>query len=211
MLSTQPLSALPRWELILTTKDEYRTQWQNATANLPYGVQRVFHDVFTLVAEGKKTNLVWGADYAGTSGTCLVNAADNLLITGGGRGVPMATFSEVVSLYDHINRWLKDEGVNKDNYVSPFAAEVFLSWFAPLKEKPTEAAIEEAMVNEAFANDLATAVGQEAYIEPTDEEMARSLMDMMSADKGNTNPMAKWSPQDAMKANKVADEILFGK
>jgi hypothetical protein len=187
--------------------NNYKEKWQAATAALPYGVQRVFHDVFTLVAEGKKSNLVYGSDYAGPTGTCLVNAADNLLVTGGGRGVPMATFGDVVSLFDTINRVLKDKGVNKDNYVSPFAAEIFLSWFAPLKEKPTEAAIEEAMVNEAFAQQLdAVTYG---YVEPTDEEMARALMDMMSDDTDREG--TEWTQAEVSKANETADEIMFGK
>lgn len=176
-------------------------RWTNATADLPYGVQRVFHDVFTLVAEGKKTNLVYGSDYSGDTGVCLVNAAGHMLTTGGGHGIPSATFGTVVGLFDTINRVLKDKGVNKDNYVSPFAAEIFLDWFAPLKEKPISTQVDEATANESFATDV--------YVEPTDEEMARSLMDMMSADSGNTNAMAKWSAQDAMKANKVTNEILF--
>ena len=187
----------------MTELNELKSGWTSATAALPYGVQRVFHDVFTLVAEGKKTNLVYGADYSGDTGVCLVNAAGHMLTTGGGHGIPIATFGPVVSLFDTINRVLKEKGVNKDNYVSPFAAEIFLDWFAPLKDAPISTQVDEATSNESFATDI--------YIEPTDEEMARSLMDMMSADKGNTNPMATWSAQDAMKANKVADEILFGK
>lgn len=187
----------------MTDLDTLKNKWTIATADLPYGVQRVFHDVFTLVAEGKKTNLVYGSDYSGDTGVCLVNAAGHMLTTGGGHGIPSATFGTIVGLFDNINRVLQAKGVNKDNYVSPFAAEIFLEWFAPLKEAPIATQVDEATANESFATDV--------YVEPTDEEMARSLMDMMSADSGNTNPMAKWSAQDAMKANKVADQILFGK
>ena len=153
--------------------DKLRKEWETATSKLQYGVQRVFRDVLSLVADEKKTNLVWGADYM-DQGACLVNAAGNMLTTGGGNGVPSANFGEVVGLYDKINRKFKDEGINTtDNYVSPLAAEILLQWFAPQKPTPLEDAVNEATANEYFAEGL-------TYVEPTDEEMTRALLEMLS-------------------------------
>jgi hypothetical protein len=152
--------------------DELRLKWNVATANLKYGEQRVFIDVLTLVAEDKKHDLVWGKDY-GDGGACLVNAAGNLLTTGGGHGIPMANFGAVVGLYDTINRIFYGRDINTDNHVSPLAAEILLQWFAPLKPTPLETEVNDAMANEAFAEGL-------SYTEPTDEDMTRALMEMLS-------------------------------
>jgi hypothetical protein len=152
--------------------DSLRSQWCDATANLAYGVQRVFVDVLTLVAEEKKKDLVWGMDYG--DGVCLVNAAGNMLTTGGGQGIPMANFGEVVSLYDRINREFKNKDINTNQHVSPLAAEILLQWFAPLKDEPVATTVDEATSNEAFAEGV-------PFIEPSDEDMARALMDMLSS------------------------------
>lgn len=145
------------------------TAWSKATANLKYGVQRVFHDVFVLASEGK-THLVYGSDYNGGF-PCLVNTVGSMLTTGGGHGVPSSNFAEVVREFDSINRILKTEGVNTEvGKVSPMAAEIFLQYFAPIKEKPIEDAVNEATKNEAFAQNI-------PYREPSDDDLARDLIE----------------------------------
>jgi hypothetical protein len=161
-------------ELLNMNMDKLRQDWNQATANLQYGVQRVFVDVLTLVQEEKKKDLVWGQDY-GDGGACLVNAAGNMLTTGGGQGIPMANFGEVVSLFDRINREFRSKDINTDYHVSPLAAEILLQWFAPLKEEPVSTTVNEATSNEAFAS-------HEPYVEATDEEIGRALMEMFTTD-----------------------------
>lgn len=136
--------------------------WTVAIADCPVGVQHVFHDVFTLVAEEKKQNLVYGVDYTSDgNGACLVNAAGNLLVVGGGPGVPAKNFTLVVSLFDEINALLRTMNVNTDHRVSPLAAEIFLKHFPELPS------LEETPV-------------EKPYREPSDKEMEESLADLMS-------------------------------
>lgn len=158
----------------MTKLENLLTQWEHATANLKSGTQNAFHDVLTL-AEQDKIKLVWGADYR-DGGACLVNQAGAMLTTGGGHGVPIANFREVVSLFDQINRCLHNEGVNTDHSVSPLAADILLKYYAPLKEikTSTEEAVKEAMANEAFAEAI--------YVEPTDEEIAAQLKAMFETE-----------------------------
>lgn len=156
--------------------DTLKEQWQIATAALPWGVQRVFRDVFTLAANQKTpTPLVWGRDY-GDGGACLVNQGAQFLslIDGeGGHGKPSAAFGEVVSLFDRINRAFLEEDVNIDKTVSPLAADIFLQWFAPLKPQPVEEATNEALAPEAFANGIIP--------ERSDEDMARALLEFLTS------------------------------
>lgn len=149
-------------------------QWTQATANLKSGTQNAFHDVLVLAEQGK-INLVWGADYR-DGGACLVNQAGAMLTTGGGRGVPITNFRDVVALFDQINRVLMDKGVNVDGTVSPLAADILLKHYALLKEieVSTEEAVKEAMANEAFAEAI--------YVEPTDEEIAAQLKAMFETE-----------------------------
>lgn len=115
--------------------DSLLGQWNTATANLAWGVQRAFRSVFEAVRDDG-TSLMYGADYSGGF-PCLINTVGVMLTTGGGHGVPSAHFGEVVSLFDRINRELEFRGVNIDpNKVSPIAAEIFLTHFAPLKPEP---------------------------------------------------------------------------
>lgn len=149
-------------------KDLY-TAWKDATANLPWGVQRAFHDVLTLAAEGK-TTLVYNADYA-DKGACLVNQAGNMLVTGGGYGIPMQHFGPVVSLFDQINRQMANHNTpeHPNGIVSPFAAEVLLHYFAPLKDVPEHKNTNEHLVDNVI------------YAEPTDEQFAADLKAMFEA------------------------------
>ena len=149
--------------------DTLHLQWTEATAKLAYGEQRVFKDVLTLVSEEKKTNLVWGSDYWGSSGACLVNAAGSMLSKGDGSGVPMQQFGEVVALYDQLNREYLNRGINSTQHVSPLAADVMLQYFAPLKEAPAETLARETH----FADD-------QNYVEPTDEAMLSDLLKLLS-------------------------------
>lgn len=150
--------------------DELREKWEVATGNLPYGVQRVFKDVLDLVAEGKKKDLVYGSDYT-SKGACLVNASANMLTTGGGHGVPSASFGEVVSLFDQINHMLYQKDVNTEaNLVSPLAAEILVMWFAPLKDSPI-----------AFESPTDENVIPLPYMEPTDAEMEEAFLTLLQS------------------------------
>jgi hypothetical protein len=151
------------------------SKWAGATEALPWGAQKVLHDTLSLVAEGKVT-LVHGADYSDGS-PCLINAAATMLgsIGGvGGKGKPSAHYGPIVSEFDQINRHLVSVGVQSGNKVSEIAAEVMLAYFAPLKEKPVEAAVTEATQTAAF--ETAT------YREPSDEEMMRDFLSALSSD-----------------------------
>lgn len=157
----------------MTDLDKLLTNWNLATAKLPYGVQHTFHDVLTLVSEEKKQNLVWGQDYsADYAKDCLVNASAPMLQSGGGKGIPSRNFGEVVGLYDQINRELKDRDVNTSDLVSPMAAEILLHHFAPLKEIPD---VMPDTPTEAFASNV-------PYIEPSDDELSRAFMEMLTSD-----------------------------
>lgn len=160
----------------MTDFDELKEQWQIATAKLPWGVQRVFRDVFALAAEQKTpTPLVWGRDY-GDGGACLVNqGAQFLSLIGGegGYGKPSQAFGEVVRLFDRINREFLEADVNVDKTVSPLAADIFLQWFAPLRDRPVANAVEEATAPEAFATGIIP--------ERSDEDMARALMEFLTS------------------------------
>lgn len=152
--------------------DELRTKWQTATGNLPYGVQRVFKDVLDLVAEGKKSDLVYGADYT-SQGACLVNASANMLVAGGGHGIPIANFEDVVTLFDQINAYFLNVGVNESpNLVSPLGGEILAMWYAPLKDMPD--------VVENFETEAGNVIPM-PYIEPTDAEMEEAFMTMLQA------------------------------
>jgi hypothetical protein len=151
--------------------DVLREKWQNATAELPYGVQRAFKDVLELVAEEKKKDLVYGADYT-DKGACLVNSAANMLVVGGGHGIPMAQFSDVVSLFDTINQMFYTQGVNSNYHmVSPLAAEILCMWYAPLKDVPP--VVENWEAEEGNVIPL-------PYIEATDEEMEQAFMTLLN-------------------------------
>lgn len=155
--------------------DTLKEQWQIATGNLPWGVQRVFRDVFVLAADGKTpTPLVWGRDY-GDGGACLVNQGAqflNLINGEGGHGKPMAAFSEVVSLFDRINAAFLEADINVDKTVSPLAADIFVQWFAPLRPRPVGDSVDEATAPETFAIGIIP--------EKSDEDLARALMEMLT-------------------------------
>lgn len=146
--------------------DELLKSWTAATTNLKYGVQRVFHDVLALAAEGK-THLAYGADYHNGS-PCLVNTVGAMLTTGGGSGIPGRHFGEVVELFDSINREFAERGINTEyRQVSEVAAETLLRNFAPLKEPETP------MKENEFGFDG-------PYMEPSDEYMAKALVEIFS-------------------------------
>lgn len=152
--------------MTMTNLDTLLPKWEQATANLKWGHQRVFHDVFTLAANGQ-THLIYGSDYRGNY-PCLVNTVGTMLTVGGGQGIPSANFPEIVSLFDRINLVLADKGVNTEpGMVSPLAAEVFLHHFAPLKDAPE-------------SSEIAERTPDTPYVEPTDEEMAASIAQMFT-------------------------------
>lgn len=148
-------------------------EWNAATANLPWGVQAVLHNAVELVAEDKIT-LVHSADYSNGS-PCLINSVGQMLTVGGGQGIPSASFGPIVRLWDTINREFTSQNVNKDDHlVSPLAGEILLQHFADLKEKPIEAAVNEAMATESFANNI--------YVEPKDEDVMREWVNSLEHD-----------------------------
>jgi hypothetical protein len=141
--------------------------WNTATSNLPWGVQRVFMETLEAVKD-EKIHLVWGRDYRDGK-PCLVNAVASMLTTGGGHGVPMDKFRDVVAAFDSLNYQLRHQGVNADGYVSPLAAEILIRNFGELKPEPD---IDTSTVGE---------LSHGAYIEPTDEEMAQDFLNAMTA------------------------------
>lgn len=149
--------------------DQLLKEWNVATGNLPYGVQRVFLETLTEVKD-EHVHLVWGADYR-ESKPCLVNAVANMLgATGGkgGHGIPTQKFPEVVRAFDAVNYELRNQGVNTNGYVSSLAAEILIRNFGTLKPEPDP----EYLVSE---------LSHGRYIEPTDEEMARDWFNAMKA------------------------------
>lgn len=150
-------------------------KWTDATSKLEWGQQRMFTDALTLVAEGK-SHLVYGADYR-DGYPCLVNAVAAMSTTSGGQGIPSQYFGEVVSLFDQINRHFETVSGYNDasvRQVSPYTADILLHYFAPLKDKPIEAAVNEAVQNEAFANG--------SYREPKDNDLMRDWLNAMKSE-----------------------------
>lgn len=146
--------------------------WHKATGELPWGVQTVLHDTLSLVAQGEVT-LVHSADYSEGS-PCLINSVGQMLAVGGGHGIPTQYFGPLVHLFDVINREFQEiPGYNNpsDHKVSPEVGYVLLHNFAPLKPKPIEAAVDEAMAMEAFANHV--------YVEPKDEDLYRDWLNSL--------------------------------
>lgn len=146
--------------------DKALKDWNTATGNLPYGVQRVFLDTLNLVKD-EKIHLVWGADYR-DSKPCLVNAVASMLTTGGGHGIPMRHYGKVVSQFDQINAELRTKGINTDGYVSPLAAEILIRNFGELKPEPE---VDTSVVE----------MSNGAYVEPSDEEVMQDWLNSMKA------------------------------
>lgn len=141
--------------------------WNTATANLPWGVQRVFLSTLESVKD-EQIHLVWGKDYRDGK-PCLVNAVASMLTTGGGHGIPMDKFRDVVTAFDSLNSQLRKQGVNTDGYVSSLAAEILIRNFGELKPEPE--------VDTSTVGELSNG----AYIESTDEEMAQDFLNAMTA------------------------------
>lgn len=146
--------------------------WTEATANLPWGVQRVFLETLKSVADEQVT-LAWGQDYD-NGNPCLVNAAAAMLQSGGGKGVPSRHFGTMVNYFDLINRQMYDRGINPYHIVSPLAAEFLIKHFGELNEQPVAEAVDEATKGEAFANNI--------YIEPSDADLTRDWLNALSDD-----------------------------
>lgn len=169
-------------------------QWNKVTGDLKWGAQHVLHETLTAVAENG-VHLVHGADYRDGK-PCLINAAGSMLTSGGGHGVPSREFGPVVSLFDKINAALNDRGVNDDTgYVSPLAAEVLLRHFAPLKGNP---GTPEATVPEP------------AYIEPSDEEIAKSWLNAMSAPAPDALSEPASDPVDGYNKDFIKSNVHHG-
>lgn len=145
--------------------------WNTATANLPWGVQRVFLDALNSVKD-EQIHMVWGRDYRDGK-PCLVNAVASMLTTSGGHGIPLNKFGPVVSAFDSLNFQLRQQGVNTDAYVSPLAAEILIRNFGDLKPEPD--------VDTTTVGELSNG----AYIERSDEELAQDWLNSMQAPSRN--------------------------
>lgn len=168
------------------------TQWNKATGDLQWGVQRVFKDVLDLAAEGK-THLVHGADYYHNM-PCLVNTVGGMLTSGGGAGVPMANFETVVSLFDKINREFENMNINTEvHMVSETAAETLSRYFAPVKDKPPVPLEMDGPPNER-------------YVEPTDEAMAEAMVNIFSADSHADFTVVPIIDNEELAVGKLNDE-----
>lgn len=141
--------------------------WTTATADLNWGVQRVFYETLE-ACKDEKTHLVYGADYRDGK-PCLLNTVAPML-THSSSGITPSNFApEVVRYFDQVNAFLADTGVNDTSgYVSPLAAEVLLRNFGELK--PSEITV-----------DTTPDSSHEVYIEPSDLDLARDLLEAMSA------------------------------
>lgn len=178
--------------------DTLLPKWKEATHDLQWGVQHAFSDVLTLASEGK-IDLVYNADYYG-KGACLVNQAGSLLKVGGGYGIPMANFGHVVSLFDQLNRFFKEKGINtEDGKVSPYAAEILLHWFSPLHPRPEDVA-DTPQPTQVMDNTH--------YVEPTDEQISESLKKMFEAPViiEGMNDLEPYQPEDT---NAEANAMLI--
>jgi hypothetical protein len=152
-----------------TVMDSMLREWRNATAGLEWGAQRVLHNTLDAVAKDG-VHLVHGSDYRDGK-PCLINAAGQMLASGGGHGIPSSYFGPIVGLFDRINAALVEKGVNDDTgYVSPLAAEILLRHFATLKPIPDEASLAGADVDAITP-----------YVEPSDSEIAESWVNAMKA------------------------------
>lgn len=140
-------------------------EWNKATADLPWGVQRTVHDALTLVSEEKIT-ICYNADYRNGS-PCLINAVGQQLTTSGGHGIPMSHFGRLVGMFDRINSVLEENGVQENKgFISPLAADILLKNFAPLKKIPAEKVETEKTVDDP-------------YLELTDDQIQEQMEAML--------------------------------
>lgn len=165
--------------------------WNKATGDLPYGVQRVFLDTLNLVKD-EKLHLVWGQDYRDGK-PCLVNAVATMLTTGGGHGVPVTHFAGVVGAFDAINRELRKQNINTNGYVSSLAAEILIRNFGELKPVPDPATLTVAEASHG------------AYVEPSDEEIAADFLAAMQAPAPD---VVKQMAEEGNQVAKFADEYI---
>lgn len=138
--------------------DNLLHKWTQVTAGLDWGKQRVLHDTLTLAAEGK-IKVVYGADdYDGSP--CLINAVGCMVKSQG--ETPMTNEPHLVRLFDSINKWFIDKGVNTEGipgHMSPLAAEILVQYFAPLREIPSGTPVGEIPIAEPY------------FVEPSDAEI----------------------------------------
>lgn len=138
--------------------DNLLHKWTQVTAGLDWGKQRVLYDTLTLAAEGK-IKVVYGADdYDGSP--CLINAVGCMVKSQ--NESPSMNEPHLVRLFDQINRYLNDKGVNTEGdrgHMSPLAAEILVQYFAPLREIPSGTPVNEVPIAEPY------------FVEPTDAEI----------------------------------------
>lgn len=155
----------------MSTNDLDFTAWRVATADLPWGVQRVLKETLLVVAEEKAT-LVHGAD-SWNGHPCLINAVANMISLDVNLVNPSSWFPGVVSAFDRLNRDFITAGINKPGrVVSPLAADVLLANFGTLKPVPVEADYKEQ------AAEILRTVEAMPYHEPSDAEFADMLAAM---------------------------------
>lgn len=165
--------------------------WTLATSKAKWGVQKVFHDVLSVAAEGK-TTLIYGADYR-EGNPCLVNTVGAMLTShvevplGGGQGVPYDYFRDIVRLFDQINKQFEATGVNpKPGYVDPLAAEILVKHFTPIPENPP-------LVSNVFDSDT-------PYYEISDQEMAQEMVNLFLMPSSPENDVHMRTEDDELHA-----------
>lgn len=122
-------------------------KWNKATGSLAWGVQRTFYEALKAVEDGQ-IGMAYGRDYNDDGTPCLVNSTATMLgsIQGvGGTGKPSQHFSDVVRLFDQINRVFERGNLNVGGKVSHEAANFLVRHFGSLKtvEEAREAARQE--------------------------------------------------------------------
>jgi len=151
----------------MTSKGIDFKHWTNATAEMPWGVQRAFVTALEAVRDGQ-IKMVYGTDsYNGSP--CLVNAI-NQMISLDANASPATFASEVVRSFDVVNRAMFElYGTSAgfhERYVTTASAEVLLHNFGELKP---ESVFE--------APDVAAAIATSPYTEKSDTELAQEWLD----------------------------------
>lgn len=174
--------------------------WHDATCFVPWGVNAVVYDALTLAA-AESVKIAYNADYR-DGHPCLINAVAPMLIAGGGLGVPMRNFGQLVRAFDSVNTYLESVGVNKSGIMSPLAADILLqngNWSRGI------AGTERMILN-------APVKVNSTYIEPSDAEM-QAAMEAIGAlnadpDKALTTPYSREAlPPEFYAGYDVADSL----
>lgn len=112
--------------------------WREATAAMPWGVQRVFKTALESVADGSII-MAWGSDVV-DGHPCLVNSVSAMInsSTKADNSTQPSVFAPaVVGAFDRLNSVLHDRFKNAEYHiVSPLAADVLLQHFGAMQPEP---------------------------------------------------------------------------